>query len=209
MKNSRWLSIILLFIFFGLHHAGAYSQQWEFIKEREGIRVYTCTTENSSVKSFKGETYLRASMESIASLLGNANNFDWWDESISDIRVLEYREEQYIRYYLVYNVPWPVTDRDLCVEANITKDPATGTRVVDSKALNGVVPEEPGLVRITKYWQRWTAKPEGDGMVHLVLEGFADPAGYIPAWIYNMVITDTPLNVIRKIRDRAAMDPQP
>jgi hypothetical protein len=39
-------------------------------------------------------------------------------------------------------------------------------------------------------------------MVHLILEGYADPGGYIPAWLYNMVITDTPINVIKKVRDR-------
>jgi hypothetical protein len=138
----------------------------------------------------------------VAYLLGNAENFDWWDEAIHSIKVMEFQREKYIRYYLIYDVPWPLYDRDLCVEAFISNDPLTGRRIIYTKALLDVVPENPDMVRMTDYWQRWTAEPANDGTVHLILEGYADPGGYIPAWLYNMVITDTPINVIKKVRDR-------
>jgi hypothetical protein len=65
-----------------------------------------------------------------------------------------------------------------------------------------VIPEREGLVRIKNYWQRWTIEPTGKDMVHVVLEGYVDPAGSVPDWIYNMVITDTPLKIIRGIKQR-------
>ena len=39
-------------------------------------------------------------------------------------------------------------------------------------------------------------------LVHVVLEGHVDPAGSVPDWIYNMVITETPLKIIRGIKNR-------
>jgi hypothetical protein len=65
-----------------------------------------------------------------------------------------------------------------------------------------VIPEKPDLVRIKNYWQRWTIEPRENGMIHIVLEGFVDPGGNVPSWLYNMVITDTPLKVMRGVKER-------
>jgi hypothetical protein len=39
-------------------------------------------------------------------------------------------------------------------------------------------------------------------LTHVVLEGFVDPAGSIPDWISNMLITDSPIKVISGIKER-------
>jgi hypothetical protein len=55
-------------------------------------------------------------------------------------------------------------------------------------------------LRIKKYWQKWTIQPMENGVIHLTLEGFVDPAGNIPSWLYNMVIVETPLKVMRRVK---------
>jgi len=177
-------------------------QSWDFIKERDGIKIYTRSEENTALKSFKGEVDLKTNIEKISNVIGRIESFDWWDDDISEIKVLGYEEEKYIRYYLVYDVQWPFSDRDLCVEALITNDPITGKRVVRATPLYGVIPEKPDLVRIKNYWQQWTMQPAGNGMIHLTLEGAVDPGGIIPDWLINLVITDTPLNIMRKVREQ-------
>jgi hypothetical protein len=39
-------------------------------------------------------------------------------------------------------------------------------------------------------------------MIHLTFEGFIDPAGNIPAWLYNMLVIDTPLKLMREVQKR-------
>jgi len=180
---------------------GITAQEWKFIKERDGIKIYTRNDENSEVKSFKGVADFQTTMEKMSRLIGRVESFEWWDEDVSEIKVLDYKEEEYIKYYVVYDVPWPLTDRDLCVKALITNDPLTGKRMVRATALEGAVPEKADKVRIKNYWQQWTMEPLGNGLVHVVLEGSVDPAGHIPTWIVNMVITDTPLNIMTKARN--------
>jgi hypothetical protein len=177
------------------------AQEWKFVKERDGIKIYTRSDENSEVKSFKGVADFQTTMEKMSRLIGRIESFEWWDEDVSEIKVLDYKEEEYIKYYVVYDVPWPLTDRDLCVQAIITNDPLTGKRLVRATTLEGAVPEKPDKVRIKKYWQQWSMEPLGNGLVHVVLEGTVDPAGHIPTWIVNMVITDTPLNIMTKARN--------
>lgn len=178
-------------------------QSWDFVKEKDGIKIYTRNELNSSLKSYKGEVTFKASLDKVNLLVGDVKNLDWWDKNISNIKVIDFEKNKFIRYYLVYHVPWPLSNRDLALESQITTDPATGVRTVFSKPVFNLVPEKKDLVRIKKYWQKWTVEPMDKGYVHVILEGFVDPNGNIPSWIYNMVITETPFNVIHSLRERA------
>ena len=180
-----------------------FGQSWEFIKEKDGIRLYTRKEANSNLKSFKGEATFQVKIEKVNGLLGNGKNFDWWSKDIREIRVLSMEENKWIRYYVIYDVPWPMSDRDLAAEARITTNPVTGERTVEAKPLLNAVPEKPDIVRIKKYIQKWTISPMENGYVHVVLEGTLDPAGSLPTWLINMVITETPYKVIRALRQRA------
>jgi hypothetical protein len=174
-------------------------QTWVFVKEKDGIKIYTGKEQNSSVKSYKGEADLHTRLDKIYALIGNPKNTDWWTGDISEIKILLYEYGKHVQYYLVYDSPWPVTDRDLVVDAIIKTDSVTGIRTVEARPLPNVIPERTDRIRIKKYWQKWTIVPKPNGIIHVTLEGFADPAGSIPAWLYNMVITETPWKVIKSV----------
>jgi len=141
-------------------------------------------------------------MEIVSAMIGNPKDLEWWGENIRGIRVLSYEKDKHIQYYLIYDAPWPFKDRDLVADVRITTDPSSGTRTIYSVPLPDVIPENPELVRVTKYWQRWTIQPLNNGLIHLTLEGFIDPAGSVPAWLYNMVVIDTPLKLMREVQKR-------
>ena len=199
MRNY-YLVIVIPTFFFLTGSRDLSGQSWVFIKEKEGIKLYTRNEANNSVKSFKGEVCLNAQMETLFSLITNVKNFDSWDDDIREIKVLLYEKDKLIQYYLIYDVSWPITDRDLVVESLIMIDPVTGTRSVEARSLLNVIPERPDLIRIKKYWQKWTLVPMENGLVQVILEGSVDPGGSVPAWLSNMVITDTPLKVIRSVK---------
>ena len=199
MKSKGRLFLLFFFLVFGIM-GDLVAQSWTFAKEQDGIRIFTRKENGSSLKSFKGVMDVKCSMEKVSSLLGNVKNHDWWDENLKEIKILAYDKDKYFQYYLVYHVPWPFTDRDLCVEAKVTNDPLTGQRTIAATPLSNLVPEKPGLIRIQKYWQKWTIQPMENGVIHLTLEGFVDPAGNVPSWLYNMVIVETPLKVMRRVK---------
>lgn len=195
---------ILLFISF-LISCQMVGQSWEFIKERDGIKIYTLKEKGSSLKSFKGVMEVYSTMEMIGTIVGNVKNFDWWDDNIRELQVISHEENVRTQYYLIYDVPWPLQDRDLCADAKITIDSVTGKKTIYATPLLDVIPEESDIIRIKNYWQRWTIEPLPDGMKRLTLEGHVDPGGIVPAWLYNMVITDTPLNLMREVKKRVEL----
>lgn len=178
------------------------AQNWEFIKEKDGIKIYTRKDGSNTLKSFRGIMDVHADWGKVTNLIGNVKNVDWWDKNLREIKVMTYEKDKFMQYYLVYDAPWPVTDRDLCVEATVSVDPATGIRTIYAVPLSNVIPENPEYVRIKNYWQKWMIQDMKNGTIHLVLEGHVDPGGSVPDWIYNMVITDTPLKIMRGIKER-------
>jgi hypothetical protein len=200
-KESVFLSaLFFLLIVSDLLHA----QEWKFIKEKDGIKIYTRSDENSPVKAYKGETYINTSMGVLSRIIEDVEGFKDWDKDIEQLEVFEYIKDSLIRYYIVYKVQWPFDKRDLYVEAKISQDALTGKRTVFAVGKEGVVDEKPGIVRLKNYWQRWTLEPAGDGRIHLIQEGSVDPGGAIPAWLANMVITDTPLKIMQNVKEVVA-----
>jgi len=177
------------------------AQSWDFIKEKDGIKIYTRVEAGKSLKSYKGITDINSPAEKIFALMEDMNNTYWWDKKLTHINLLFYEKDKRAQYYMIYNLPWPVINRDLCVDVKFTCDSTTGERRINAVALNGVIPEHNDMVRIKDYRQTWTILPAGKEMTHIELEGFVDPAGTIPSWISNMLIIEAPIKAISRLRE--------
>ena len=200
--RCKYWCLIGFIIFFLTGGLGA--QPWTLAKEKEGIKVYTRTDSNSSWKSFKGEVTFRASIEKVNALLGTQHIYDWWPNEITDVKVLGYVPDRSIQYYMVFKLPWPFKNRDIVSETTITTNQGVSTYVAIH--LPNKVAEKPELIRIKDYHQTWTVRPEGKETVHVTLEGSINPGGDVPAWLFNMVITETPLKTIHALRKRSMSD---
>jgi hypothetical protein len=205
MKIKFRINSCFCFLLFLLAN-NSFCQPWNLVKEKDGIKLYTRIETNNTLKSFKGEVVLHAPIDKICSRLGSAENNDWWDKEISNVKVLGYESDKFIQYYLVYNMPWPLTNRDLVADIRISLDTLSGTRTYIAGPLRNEIPENPDLVRIHKYYQKWTVEPLGKGNVHMILEGFIDPGGNVPAWFYNLVVADTPYRAIHSLRGKVLLD---
>jgi hypothetical protein len=200
LKPAIFLFILLCFMM--MESLSMVAQSWNFIKEKDGVRIYTRKETGKTLKSYMGVADIRAPADRVFALIEDVNHTEWWDKNFNRIKVLKYVKNSMAQYYLVYDLPWPVTDRDLCVDVTVTIDPATGVRKIAAAPLPGVVPEDHDMIRIREYHQTWTIRPAGDGVSHVVLEGYVDPAGTIPDWLSNMLIVDSPVKAISGIKER-------
>lgn len=191
-----------MFFFHLMFSCSMIAQTWSFVKEKDGIKIYTGVETGKFLKSYKGVTDINAPAQDVFALIEDVNNTDWWDKNLTQIKVLFYEKNKRAQYYLVYDLPWPVTDRDLCVDVKVTIDAVTGERRITAVPLTGVIPERNDMVRIKDYRQTWTVIPGIKGMTHIVLEGFVDPSGSVPDWVSNMLIIDSPIKAINGVRER-------
>jgi hypothetical protein len=198
--TSPWYTLVLL-ILFDLGLSGSpLAQSWDFVKEKDGIKLYTRKEAGKSIKSYKGVTVIKAPADKVFALLEDVNHTEWWDKNLSQIKVLEYEKYKKAKYYIVYDLPWPVVDRDLCVDVTVNIDSPTGVGTITAVPLPGVVDVNQDMIRIKEYRQTWTVKPAGKELTHVELEGYVDPAGSIPDWLSNMLIVDSPCKVISGVK---------
>lgn len=66
-----------------------------------------------SLKSYKGVTDIKVSADKIFAVMEDVNNTDCWEKRLTKIKVLLYDKNKRAQYYLIYNLPWPVINRDL------------------------------------------------------------------------------------------------
>ena len=199
MGDYRFRSISILFFSMVLFNSVT-AQSWDFVKEQDGIKIYTRQEPGKALKSYKGVTDINAPAEKVFALIEDVNNTDWWDKNLNQIKVLLYEKYKRAQYYLVYDLPWPVVDRDLCVDVIATFDVETSVGKVTAVPLAGRVPENHDKIRIKEYRQTWTVTPAGVAQAHVVLEGYVDPAGNIPDWVSNMLINTSPIKIISGLR---------
>jgi hypothetical protein len=200
-RKKTQFYLIFLFFFTLMLSDSIEAQSWDFIKEKDGIKIYTRVETGKTLKSYKAITDINARAEKIFALMEDINNIDWWDKKLTHIKVLLHEKDKRTQYYMIYELPWPVTDRDLCVDVTITLDSVTGVRKINAVALNDVIPELNNMVRIKDYQQTWTIIPAGKELTHIVLEGFVDPAGTVPKWISNMLIIESPIKAINGLKE--------
>jgi hypothetical protein len=191
---------IILFFFISTHYT--YSQDWIFEKEKDGIRICTRPEPGSKFIAFKGETEVKADITEVIAIIEDVEQFDEWDKDVKEIKVLEHQPGKMLKYYVVYDLTWPIQDRDLCIEAVFAMDTNNGNTLLVSSSIPEAMPANEDFIRISDYWQRWILEQKENGIIHITIEGFADPAGDIPAWIANLAITDSPLNMLREIREK-------
>jgi hypothetical protein len=178
------------------------AQSWDLVKEQDGIQIFTRHEAGKSLKAYKGMAVIRAPAEKVFTLIEDVNHTEWWDPNLSQIKVLAYEKNKRAQYYLVYDSPWPVANRDLCVVVTVNADPIRSIFTVSAVPLAGVIPEREDRVRIKDYRQTWTVSSAGENLTQVVLEGYVDPAGNIPVWISNMLVIESPINAILRVKQR-------
>jgi hypothetical protein len=175
-------------------------QTWKFVKERDGVQMYSRREAGKGLKLYKGIGDIKVSADKVFTLLEDVNHTEWWTKDVTHIQVLLYEKDKNAHYYLVYQLPWPFKDRDLCVNVTETINRSTGERKLTAVPLSGVCVEHEGLVRIKDYWQEWIVKPIDNNHSRIELMFYIDPGIYLPSWLINMILGDAPINSIKALR---------
>lgn len=176
------------------------AQSWELVKVKDSVQLYSRLEAGKTIRSYKAVATIHAPSAQVYALLEDVNDTDWWEKGLSQVKVLQYEKDKLAQYYLVYDLPWPLIDRDLCVKVTSSMNWSTGMAKISATPIVGVIAEKKEKIRIKDYRQTWTVKPAGKNLTLVVLEGFVDPGGSVPDWVVNMIIYDIPMNSVRGVR---------
>jgi len=177
---------------------------WELKKDEDGIKVYTGIAPGTHIRAVKVTCLLNTSMSALVALLMDANAHEQWVYSTKRSYMVKQLTPASMIYYSEISMPWPLSNRDVVVEMDISQQPATNVLTVTANAVAQYVPVNKSKVRITHSEVSWRVTPIGNNQLSVEYTGLGDPGGEVPAWLANSFSTKGPFETFKKLKTLVA-----
>jgi len=203
MKKNLFIFSLLLF---GLSK-GMAQGKWELKKNENGIEVFTRKAAKGNIKELRVICELDATKVQLINTLEDISDYNSWVYSNKKSTVLKTITPQNIIYYTESHLPWPIKDRDLVIELNITPTPDVLNIV--AKSLPAYLPKNDNYIRVPYSLAQWKVTQAPDNKLKVDYTFSIDPGGNIPSWLVNATLTIGPYNSFVKLKEMLKAQKQP
>ena len=180
-------------------------QEWDLIKSKEGIEVFTRTNNVMSFKEFKGKMIMDSSVSDFMSVLYDVEGLVSWGYNLTTARLLERPADSLQIYYAVAKSPWPYKDRDGVYLNKFSWNKQTKTLWVAIELLDDPIEAEGNFVRIDGYGS-WKVRELSSEEIEIIFQMQIDPGGSIKSWMANMFASDTPFYTLKGLKEALKME---
>jgi hypothetical protein len=200
--------VLMVFAIFVSSAMGLHAEEpWKLAKEAEGIKVFTRPVPGSAANEFKGIAEIDAPIEVIMEVFKDIPSFTQWYGFCKEIKLLKHDSENHRVMYFVLKTMGPVKDRDIVMEAVDNLDKQAGKSTIVIHALKEeLVPIQDKYVRMTDLSAAYSMNRIDQDRTYVVYLVKADPAGYIPAFISNILQKDQPFLTLKGLREMVKKD---
>lgn len=189
--------LIIIILFFALTSS---DENWKFVTEKDGIKVFSKSIPESKVKAIKAECIINASASQVVSFLLDVKAAEQWVYHTKSCDLLRKVSPTELYYYSEVSLPWPLENRDFVAHVKVSRDALTEVITINSPVVSGFVPVKNGLVRINQGRGSWTITSLNKGQVKIEYVLLVNPGGVIPAWAVNMFASQGPIESFKNLR---------
>jgi hypothetical protein len=191
IKSNILLGILILACVPGNAQEPA-ALNWQLVKDKDAVKVYTASPTTGSFKYIKVEALLDGTIEKFVSVFKNVASQPQWVYKTKKAYIIRANTATDLLYYNETSLPWPMSNRDIAIHMKITEDKANRQLFITSEGVQAAIPVNGNIVRVPHYQGDWTVRDAGANkiQVHYFLD--IDPGGTMPAWIINLFITKGP-----------------
>jgi len=122
--------LLLALLLAGPSPTFAAGAEWTLEKDEDHIQLYTREVAGSPFLAVKVIALINAPIEKVAAAFGDGNGCAEWRAMCKSSQVLSEVSDQESFVYLVLDLPWPVSDRDLVMHSTTQIDPESKTATV-------------------------------------------------------------------------------
>lgn len=171
------------------------------------ISLWTRTVPGAQLKAFRGATHVEVPMESVTAFLHDTEAMTHWVFRCKEARILAENDDGTMYVHLKIDGIWPLEDRDAVVKVIPDLVPATGELRLIGVAAPDYLPPQPDHIRIPSIESTWLMRPGANGLLYVEWSGHVDPAGNVPRWLANTLVTLVPRYTLKHMRELVA-DPK-
>jgi hypothetical protein len=160
------------------------SNRWEFVGEKNGVKVYSLKTPGSDVKKFKAVFKVHSTLAGLVKYMQDPHACD--DYGCEQAHTIERVDDQLQYAYFQVKLPAPFRRREFVVRQQFHQDPQTGEVLVDYAAAPDKVPPDPCCFRVSDMDNTWRLTPRGNGEVDVEYTVNMNEGGFIPELAKNL-----------------------
>lgn len=183
--------------------ANELSVSWQLVTDKNGIRVYTLESTHSKIVKAKAQININAPLIKIKSILDDVTHRHQWIPFLNISKTLtQYNNDKRIEYSH-FHAPWPASDRDFVYEIELVKKTDTMIVYKMQSIASSLMPLNDDKVRADLFETIYTLTVKSDGSTDVELIYHADPKGWIPNWIINIIQRVLPYKIMNNLREKA------
>lgn len=177
------------------------SEAWKKSRaSNKEITIYTQVIEEQPIKAVKAEMELNTTLENLLMVLTDTEQIVEWVPILSEAKLLQKPNKDGVSYiYMATKLPWPVRDRDVVVRTVARYNESSEIVTMDSVQASDYMKPNPNFIRSPSSVIKWKVQKLKKNKVKVGLVSHSDPGGRFPKFVANLLVTQTPKLIKRKL----------
>ena len=159
------------------------SNQWELVRDRNGVKVYTLKSPGSDSLQVRGTVNVRSSMAGLVAFMRDPAACN--DYGCRDAHSIE-RVDDWLEYgSFRVDLPFPFQPREFVIRTQVHQNPQTKAVLLVNSAAPHKAPPSDCCFRVTEMNNSLQFTPLGDGQIAIDYIMSMHEGGYLPVLLLN------------------------
>ena len=176
---------------------GVEANQWEKVKEKDGIEVFQKKVGDH--RAFRGVGNLSGTPKQILKVLHDPSTWPRWVENLKSGKLIEKKSDSHFIFHQVIQTPFPMKNREAVFQSIVSRKNAS-TTLVEMKSVNhSAVKRSEKCIRVEIIYSRYRIEELGNGKVRATFENLSNSGGAVPKFLSNWAAESYPVSLLRGI----------
>jgi hypothetical protein len=200
LQNDKIVKIFfpLLSLIFSLADSwGVEANQWEKVKEKDGVEVFQKKVGDHL--AFRGVGILRGTTSKFLRVLHDPSTWPHWVENLKAGKLIEKKSESHFIFHQVIGTPFPMKDREAVFQSIVSRKNSS-TTLVEMKSVNHeAVKRSEECIRVEIIYSLYQVEELGKEKVRVSFENLSHSGGTVPKFLSNWAAQSYPVSLLRGI----------
>ena len=176
---------------------GVEANQWEKVKEKDGIEVFQKKVGDHL--AFRGVGTLNGSANEFLRVLHDSSTWPRWVENLKSGKLIQKKSKSHFIFHQVIGTPFPMKDREAVFQLIVSRKNSS-TTLVEMKSVNhAAVKRSEECIRVEIIYSRYQIEELGKGKIRVSFENLSHSGGTVPKFLSNWAAQSYPVSLLRGI----------
>ena len=197
--------INLCALFLIVFQQGSFAQQnkqWRQVTNDKGIQVYTIDIPNTDIVKAKAIAEIKVPLIRVRDELDDIANRHQWVPFLKQSKLIVMNSATKRIEYSLFTAPWPASNRDFVYSLELVKESSDQLVFKMHSVKTDMMPENKKHIRGEIFESIYTLTKINENLTRVELSYHADPKGWLPSWIVNIIQRVLPYKILRNLRQR-------